>query len=172
MRPRVCLLASAVLILLIDAPPSPAATAESVDLASVDACSLLTQAEMSAAVGAPMDSGKHPFSASNAFCSWQRPPGAPTMGLAPRAVQVWLSVTPFDERTFEQQKGPAAPTSATSVAGLGDEAYYVQDKVMNFLQVRRGSIEVRITIMGYATTDQQSVLDSERTIAAQVLSEL
>ena len=176
MRFRHCLFASAVCMLLINATPLPAATAESVDLASIDACSLLTQAEMSAAVGAPMGPGRHaPAPAGNASCSWQWLASFSKMGPPPHlvVVSVQLSVVPFVKWRFEQQKELAAPTSATDVAGLGDEAYYyVQSKIMNILNVRRGSIEIQLMVVTGDAPDQQSVLDSERTIAAQVLSEL
>jgi hypothetical protein len=97
MRSTVCLSTFAALI-LINAASLPAAPAESVDLALIDACSLLTQAEMSAAVGAPMGSGRHPAPGANALCSWQWQwlPSAGKMGPPqPVVVSVQLSVVPF-----------------------------------------------------------------------------
>jgi hypothetical protein len=178
MRSTVCLSTFAALILLIDAAPLPAAPAEPVDPPSLDACTLLTQAEMSAAVGAPMGSGRHTAPGANA-CSWQwQPQWLPGTGKIvpppqPFVVSVELSVVPFNKWRFERQKELAGPASATDVAGLGDEAYYyVQTKIMNILKVRRGSIEIQLMVVTDQATDQQSMLDSERTIAAQVLSEL
>jgi hypothetical protein len=40
------------------------------------------------------------------------------------------------------------------------------------LNARRGSIEIQLMVVTNDATDQQSMLDSERTIAAQALSEL
>ena len=163
MRWRVCLFASAAFILLINAAPLPAATA-----ASVDACSLLTPAELSAAVGVPMDSYSHTNMGATNSCTWMSPPS--TGRPPPTLVWLQLWVMQFVEQIFEQEKYRAGRENITSVSGLGDDAYYVQIGPMTILNVKKGSIEVQVTWTG--TTDQQSVLDGEKTIAAQVLSEL
>jgi hypothetical protein len=180
MRPRVRLFASAVLILLINAAPLPAATAESVNLASVDACSLLTQAEMSAATGFPVDSYfyRHDYPGPTNPCTWMRlpprkadsPPG-PTLIL----LKLWVMSA---ERSFgggfgADQDNPEQ--EITSVSGLGDDAYYATRGLnagasVTVLNVKKGAIEVQVTWIG--TTDHQTVMDAEKTIAAQVLSEL
>lgn len=188
MRLRACLFASAVLIILIIAAPSPLATAASVNIASVDACSLLTQAELSAATGVPMDSYsyRHGFPGATSFCTWTRtparvadaqlrkgdsPPG-PTLIL----LQLWvMSAERSFGHDFEAGKDGAGQENVTSVSGLGDDAYYATTGLnggasVTVLNVKKGSIEVQVTWIG--TTDHQTVMDAEKTIAAQVLLEL
>jgi hypothetical protein len=162
MRPRVCLFASAVFIILINAAPLPAATA-----ASVDACSLLTQEEVSAVVGVPMHSGEHTPPDVMQSCHWVPSKAPPPMGLH---LQLW--VMPFVEGIFEAEKRRAGQENVTSVSGLGDNAYYAifGGGSMTVLNVKKGSFIVQVTWIG--TTDHQTVMDAERTIATQVLLEL
>jgi hypothetical protein len=172
MRVKVYLFASAVFMLLVNAAPLPAATAESVNLASVDACSLLTPAELGAAVGVPMDSYFHAQNHNHAgpttICTWQSPP----RGDGPPVTLMFLqlSVMPFAKSIFEQEKYRAGQENVTNVSGLGDDAYYAQIGPMTILNVKKGAIEVKVTWAG--TTDDQTAMDAERSIAAQVLSEL
>jgi hypothetical protein len=170
MRPRVCLLASAVLILLIDAPPLPAATAAAVNIAPVDVCSLLTQTELSAAVGIPTDLFTHSTAAMNT-CMWTTHP--PKGGSHPPMTLIYLqlSVFSFAQRIFDEEKQSAGQANVTNVSGLGDQAYYAQiTPDITVLNVKKGDKQVHVTWAGAA--DHQTVMDDERTIAAQVLSEL
>jgi hypothetical protein len=180
MRPRVCLFASAVLILLINAAPLPADTAASVNLASVDVCSLLTQAELSTAFGVPMGSVVFHRAATvpgtvpgTKQCAWRRSPS--TEG-DPRQRPILLEeldlcVMPFVETNFLAENDRVGDESVTSISGLGDDAYYMTVAWVTGLDVKKGAIIVRVTLIGGAT-DRQTVMDAERTIAAQVLSEL
>lgn len=182
MRVRVYLFASAVFMLLIDAAPLPAACAESVNLASVSACSLLTQAEMSAAVGEPMGSGESYMMVTKQLlpgtvpgtkqCTWRRlsrREGDPAS--KPIAEEVDLYVMPFVETIFLAENDRVGQEGITSISGLGDDAYYMTVGWVTGLDVKKGAIIVRVTLIGGAT-DRQTVMDAERTFAAQVLSEL
>lgn len=83
---------------------------------------------------------------------------------------VWflhLSVDPFAERIFEADKYRAGQENVTSVSGLGDDAYYAQLGPMTILNVKKGSIAFKVTLVG--TTDRQTAMDAEMTIASQVL---
>jgi hypothetical protein len=157
---RIYLLASAVFMLLINAAPLPATAAESVKLASVDACSLLTPAELSAVVGVPMVT--FPFTGRTLGCWWMSHPTA--------LINVHLGLFTFSKRIFEQQKHLAGQENVTDVSGFGDDAYYAQIGPETYLNVKKGDIEVQVAWSG--TTDHQTVMDGEKTIAAQVLSEL
>jgi len=117
-----------------------------------------------------MDSYTHDFppgGATNA-CTWTRPPprGAPP----PTLILLQLWVMPFAERIFEADKYSAGQENVIGVSGLGDDAYRAQIGPMTILNVKKGSIEVQVTWVG--STDHQTVMDAEKTIAAQVLSEL
>jgi hypothetical protein len=172
-RLRVYLFASAVFILTINAAPLPAATPASVNLASVDACSLLTQAEVSAAVGAPMTIGRHdPGTTQSCSWSWIMPSSFQPQAAPPPII---LSL-----RLAVGATGPMAcnriyfvgSANVTSVSGLGDDAYYAQiGNSQTVLDVKKGGICVHISWLS-AQDDSQTVMDGERSIAAQVLSEL
>jgi hypothetical protein len=166
MRLRACLFASAIFILLINAAPSPAATA-----APVDTCSLLSQAEMSAAIGTPMHPGEHDVMGNMRSCTWRSPQVFPRSGPRPPLVVLQLWVMPFDKRIFDAEGQRTGKENVISVSDLGDTAYFATyGGAMTVLNVKKGDIHVQLTWIG--TVDQQSVLDGEKTIAAQVLSEL
>jgi hypothetical protein len=59
----------------------------------------------------------------------------------------------------------------TSISGLGEDAYYIEHPhMMMTLNVKKGDLCLIVTWIGII--DPQKVMDSERTIAAQVLSRL
>jgi hypothetical protein len=177
MRFRHWLFASVVLNLLISVAPLTAAAAGSVDLASIDACSLLTPSELSAAVGVPMGSGEHPMMRNAQLmlgtvpgakqCEWKRPTQR-EVSLALEEVDLY--VMPFVEKSFLAKNDRAGRAGITSISGLGDDAYFTNNWGAMVLDVKRGPIIVRVAWLPGA--DPQTVMDAERTIAAQVLSEL
>ena len=201
MRLRVGLFAPAVFMLLIDAVPLPAEAAEAVNLAKINVCSLITSAEMSAAVGAPMGPVERPIAGNQdaavvaadgsavpagivasmaAFlrsrdCMWRRTP-APRAGDPPLApgqmVGVDLYVMPSSQGYFLEEKYRAGVERITTISGLGDDAYYTFGPVTQELKVKRGDIFIQVDCYAVYPVDRQSVMDAERTIAAQVLSEL
>jgi hypothetical protein len=78
---------------------------------------------------------------------------------------------PFDKRIFDAEGQRTGKENVISVSDLGDTAYFATyGGAMTVLNVKKGDIHVQLTWIG--TVDQQSVLDGEKTIAAQVLSEL
>jgi hypothetical protein len=85
-------------------------------------------------------------------------------------INVHLGLFTFSKRIFEQQKHLAGQENVTDVSGFGDDAYYAQIGPETYLNVKKGDIEVQVAWSG--TTDHQTVMDGEKTIAAQVLSEL
>jgi hypothetical protein len=167
MRFRHCLFASAVCMLLINATPLPAANA-----APVDICSLLTEAEVSAAVGVSMNSGLPvtpigTHARPGAPCKWL-PSGGFRPGAPPPIVND-LRLWAFPEEYFERDM---VGENVTSVSGLGDEAYYVNmSGGYTVMDVNKGALCVQVVWHG-PNWDHQEIIDAEQTIAAQVLSEL
>jgi hypothetical protein len=136
---------------------------------AVDACSLLTQAEISAAVGIPMLSGRHDFPGTTQECSWQRrlpQPGGPPLTI----LSLQLFVEPAEG--FEWNKHNVSQENVTSVSGVGEDAYYTEQGKGSamILNVKKGDLCVIVTWI--LVTDRQRVMDAEKTIAAQVLSKL
>jgi hypothetical protein len=175
MRLRIGLFAPAVFMLLMDAAASPTVAAETVNLDSLDACSLLTAEEMSAAVGVAMDSGRHfipRFTTSPEFkisgevnnqCTWTQIPLPP-----PQQFQITLSLWIMSATYYDRQKEFAR--NITSVQGLGEDAYYDNSIYIPVLIVRNGALYIKVDETSFA--DRQTIMDAERSIAAQVLLEL
>src|ERR1700727_8401 len=76
MRPRSCRYAISIVVLMLDAAAAPTAGASS----ATDACSLLTQAQLSAALAVPMDAGKYVTPGFLKTCTWE-PSNGPTPGI-------------------------------------------------------------------------------------------
>ena len=206
MRLKVGLFAPAVFMLLINAAPLPAVAAQPVNLASVDACSLITAAEMSAAVGAPMGPGEVPFIERlpgtdpdagvvaqdriivpagvmaamaamdrNRYCTWRRtpPPREGDPPLAPgQMVRVELYVMPLSQGYLLAENYRVGVERITTISGLGDDAYYTFGPLEQELKVKSAGIFIQVDCYAVYPADRQAAMDAERTIAAQVLSEL
>jgi hypothetical protein len=120
-------------------------------------CSLLTSAEVSAAVGTNVGSAQ-PIATTG--CSWTAP-------------HVIVSVSLWDANDWGKMKTPLAGTSKTSVAGLGDDAFFTTlgsaDKQFATLTVKKGSTAYVIKVYGGNAADQMA---KEKTLAANVLAKL
>jgi hypothetical protein len=201
MRLTFGLFAPAAFMLLMYAAPLPAAAAETVNLATITVCSLVTSAEMSAAVGAPMTPIERSIAGipdATAFtvdgvavpaamiarmvalarsrdCSWIRtpPPREGDPPLAPgQVVRVDLYVQPSSQGYFLDEKYRAGNENYTSIPGLGDDAYYTFNRLTRELRVKSGDMFIQVNFVAVNPADRQTILDAEMTIAAQVLSEL
>lgn len=104
------------------------------------------------------------------FCTWLQVQ-VPQPGVLRQAqIKLELKVMPFNAGLFELGKN-TGKDAVTNVSDLGDDAYFAQMGVMTLLNVKKGAVNVQVTWVP-ALTDRQQVMDAERSIAAQVLSEL
>lgn len=112
------------------------ATAATFDRASGDACKLLTAAQVTAALGVPVDQGAYVDATHPEFCIWRESGKAPMMA---QNVEVHF-MTP---RQFEAPKsGPFAKGAET---GLGDGAYWSYTPGIGFsLSIKKGSTYIRV----------------------------
>lgn len=134
-----------------------------------NACSLLTPAQVSAVLGAP--------AAGKAFgpnlCMWVQTgvkPGSPR-----RRVNVGFLIMQGYTQGYAVAKMPNAPTSATHVSGLGDDAYYLSmtsGKAME-LRVKKGSVafNIRVQRSGTPFTPDQ-IKAKEKTLAQDALAKM
>jgi len=135
----------------------------SLGLAAADAqagpapCSLLTSAEVSAVVGVNVGAAQ-PIATTG--CSWTAP-------------HIIVSVSLWDANEWGKLKTPLAGMSKTSVAGLGDDAFFSTmgsaEKQFTTLTVKKGSTAYVIKVYGGNATDQMS---KEKTLAGNVLAKL
>jgi hypothetical protein len=120
-------------------------------------CALLTQDQVSRAVGAAMGAGS-PI--ANTGCSW-------TTTSAPR---VMVTVSMQNEKMFAAAKSSALPKmEKTSVSGVGDEAVFLGVQSFSSLWVRKGTKFLLLRIYGLPVSDAQTKL---KTLGANAVSKL
>jgi hypothetical protein len=112
--------------------------AASAGAASNDACALLTPAEISVMLGAPVNAGEALSPAHREFCSFNEA-GKP--GGAGRNVHITI----LSEKQFTLGKTPVPGIEKTPEGGLGDDAYWSKvHRMVYVLSVKRGSSYIRV----------------------------
>jgi hypothetical protein len=176
MRPETSLAAVIVaIIFIVAAATAPSASAAPAD----DACTLLTQAQVTAAVGVPVGSGSHVTPTYLKTCTW-----APSSGPTKDVKSVTLSFQAADAyetgkklmeqtaaRMKEQNDKDAAPMANASATGIGDDAYYTSmGSTYTGLMVKKGNIAFKVAMYGDFPTEKKKAV--EKTLALQALSKL
>lgn len=135
-----------------------------------DACSLLTPAQVSAVLGVPA-AGK---GLGPKACIWVQTgvkPGSPR-----GRVQLVILIMQGYTQGYAVAKMPNAPTSATHVSGLGDDAYYLRmtsGSPYSELRVKKGSVAFGILVQRNGTLfTPEQIKDKEKTLALDVLAKL
>ena len=145
---------AALVLAAISAAPF-AATAQS----SSDACSLLTQAQVSAAASTQVGAGAYVTPTFKATCTWTAP---------------GKIITLMTESTsaFQSGKTPISPAmQIVPATGIGDDAYYVVTGTMVSLFTKKGSVAFKTAV--YCSKLPVTTLESmESTLAQQVAGEL
>jgi hypothetical protein len=121
-------------------------------------CSLLTSAQVTAAVGVNVGAAQ-PIATTG--CSWSAP-------------HVIVTVSLWDGSKWDQMKAPAPGMNRTAVSGLGDDAFYTtmgpaSGKQFATLSVKKGSTAYLLKVYGPNLTEQMSM---EKTLAGNVLANL
>jgi hypothetical protein len=139
-----------------------------------DPCSLLTPAQVTAALGVPVAVGKDSDSRE---CHWL-PPGANAL-LARKQARLHIvgsvgSLTPVDQ--FNIMKRPVPFNNRivkTPVSGLGDDAVYIAGPgnmgTGTSLTVKKGSFVFQIRVYGFTLEQTKAI---EKTLALNVLAKL
>ena len=155
------LLALVVPVTVITSAPLPSTAAAS----AKDACSLLTQAQLTDAVGTSMNAGTYMMPGVTRTCSWTLASGAtPAMRFLTLDLQV--------ADAYEAGKKLDMQANPTNVPELGDDAYFVNFSGISVasLSVKKGNVSFKLT--WYGATDSQRMMTAEKTLASQVLSNL
>lgn len=122
-----------------------------------DACSVLTAAQVSAALGSPVASGTYITPTFKTTCTWTIPTGG--------AVTLQLMTIRF----FNAGKGALAAAETESTSGVGDEAYYHGLGSTIGLVVRKGGAAFKIAVYSRdLTQDKRKAI--ERALAQLALS--
>jgi hypothetical protein len=121
-------------------------------------CSLLTSAQVTAAVGVSVGAAQ-PI--ANTGCSWSGP-------------HMIVTVSLWDGSKWDQMKTPLPNMNRTAVSGLGDDAFYTTMgsaslKQFTTLSVKKGATAYVIKVYGGTVADQMSM---EKALAGNVLANL
>lgn len=120
-------------------------------------CSLLTAAQVSAAIGAGVNA---PQAIGTTGCSWSAP-------------HIIVSLSLWDGSKWDKMKTPLPGASRTPVAGLGDDAFSTTlgkpDKQFVTLNVKKGATAYVFKVYGVSASQQTSM---ENTLAQNVLARL
>ena len=128
-----------------------------------DACSLLTQAQVSSALGVSVDAGKGPVPK---LCQWTQPGN-----VGANLLEVDLTLIPVEG--FTAAKTPNEKTSVAPVSGLGDDAYYFATTAGKFMTIRvlKGSIAFSVSVRGGKPSVEQ-IKAIEKTLAEEAVAKL
>ena len=134
-----------------------------------DACSLLTPAQVSAALGVPVI-GR---SLGPKACMWSQTGAKPGSTLW----RVDLVILTMQGYTLAKTvaKTANAPTSMTPVSGLGDDAYYLaMASGPQYMEIRakKGSVAFGIHVRRSGTFSVDQVKATEKTLASDALAKL
>lgn len=131
-----------------------------------NACSFFTQTQMSAALGVAVDAGHH-IGPGNALCGWNQP-GDPSHTGKGALLTIYHTVgklTPVER--FENGKLPVQGIAKTPVAGIGDDAYYIDTPGLGVgLNVKKGTAVFQMRVYGFSADETKSI---ESTLAQAIL---
>ena len=142
-------------ILSVRSSPSGAAS-------DPDACALLTQAQVSAALGHSIGAGQHAGPVVR-MCQWTS---------AQAFVQLDImgqmgSLSPTDR--FNNAKSPVGGITKTPIGGVGDDAYYITNVSGTSLNVRKGNSAFEIRVRGVPADQIKAV---EKSLAQEAVLKL
>lgn len=127
---------------------------------TTDACTLLSASQVSTVLGVAVTEGEHIVPNSLTSCAWMGPGGA-SIGSKKMVVSVMTA------RSFQTGKTPVKGVTKTVVAGIGDEAYYIDMPPFGTaLSVRKGGVFLQLRIAGFPSGQVRTL---ERALALRLL---
>lgn len=128
-----------------------------------DACALLTQAQVSAALGVPAGAGQYLVAKSTAVCGWNEA-GKPD----PSRKRVALATE--TAKSFGYEKVPMKGILKTPLSGVGDDALYMTTPGFGTgLSVKKGEFAFNVRVYGFP---EDQVKAKERALALEILAKL
>jgi len=128
-----------------------------------DACTLLTTAQVSAALGTTVEDGKRVIPSSSRVCGWA-PPGGPQIDAKK------LTLTLMTLQSFENGKRPANGIEKSPLSGVGDDAIYIVTAGFGAaLNVKKGSSAFQLRVGGFKPDQEKAI---EKALALQVLTKM
>jgi len=137
----------------------------SVAKAETDACTLLTPAQVSGAVGFTVSAGTHVTPTFVATCTWT---GSNSSGV--QFVTLHLQTPAFYDSAKSGANAAAAAGAVVKSAGIGDDSFYFVEGPQVTLQVKKGSTSIKVAVYKQIPVEQKEVM--ELTLAKTVLPKL
>lgn len=137
-----------------------------------DACSLLTQAQVSAVLGVPVGPSVGPTAGPRWLCNWdQADASAPGRGKEVMlAILGTLGKLTALDRFNNAKKGEALQGNPKAVSGIGDDAVYVMESTGRVqLYVKKGAFVFKVRVVGFPLQQQR---EKEKTLALEALAKL
>lgn len=134
--------------------------------APTDACTVLTEAQVTAAVGVSVAAGTHVTQTFTKTCTW-----TPATPGEVKAVTLNLqTAVEYDgaKKKLEQMKAMMPnPPKTEAVSGIGDDAYFIEFPNITSLVVKKGSAAFKLVIYGAMPAPRAE--NALKTLAAEVL---
>jgi hypothetical protein len=137
--------------------------------AADDACSLLTQAQVSGVRGVPVGAGTHQNETPNGrrLCNWSQPSEGSAGGK--RVLMVLFGpiggLTPAER--FANAKKPVTGITKTPVNGIGDDAFLMVSGIGTSLYVKKGDSVIQIKVSSFPEVDVEKI---EKALARDAVS--
>ena len=146
---------------IVGAAAAPTANAAPPD----DACSLLTDAQVSTALSVSVGPGSHQIPTFKKTCTWNA-----TGDVAKGAKNVTLMLEGLDAYQAGKVTRQMKTMSVTPASGIGDDAYYSAMGSNVGLIVKKGKVAFKIAVYGTLPIEKKRAM--EKTLAQQVVSKL
>ena len=150
------LLAIATLAFAIAAVPSANAAPPN------DACALVTQAQMSAALGVSVAAGTHATPTFVQTCTWNPSKGATkvvryaTVSIQDASGYARSKMVAQQMQAAMNKKGSGINVATNSASGIGDDAYYTSMGTgYTGLLLKKGNVALKIAIYGEMPVDKK-----------------
>jgi hypothetical protein len=157
-------------------------TCASACAAGGDACSLLTQSQVSSVLGVTAGAGQHPGdemhlppgdpAVDRRTCTWYE--GGKTSPVGKRVSLIILgtigSLTPVQR--FNNAKTPVQGITKTPVTRVGDDAFFMVSQIRVTLHVKKGNSVFEIMVGGFPAEQIEQVKTMEKTLAQDVAAKL
>ena len=135
--------------------------------AETDACTLLTPAQVGAAVGEPVKDGTHVTPTFLKTCTW-----TPANKSKVMAVTLNLQTAAFYDGGKQQTALAAAATKGAAMkpAGVGDDSYYYVTGDQAMLWAKKGGASFKVAVYAKLSVDEKEAMELK--LAKQVVGKL
>lgn len=133
--------------------------------ADTDACTVLTPAQVGAAVGEPVAAGTHVTPTFVKTCTWNASGSSDV-----KFVTLYLQTAAAYDGGKQMAAQMAAAGAGIKPAAVGDDAYYFVAGSQVGLLVRKGSVSFKVTVYATLPVDKKEAM--ELTLAKEALGRL